>query len=144
MGISRTLSVVGSYWISSMSSFLYTTLPGVIARFSPGWKAVASVMFILPSSRSASKFLAPSARPAPPASKAPLPAPGVGGAQFPGAAGQARPARRESPLEGLGVGEKVVHGGHGVHELLQVEPEAALLVGVLPVGRLGRVAEVGG
>jgi len=70
-------------------------------------------MFILPSSRSVRRFLAPSARLAPPVSKA--------------------------RLRACWVGEEVVDGGHGVHELLQVEPEAPLLVGVLPVGSLGLV-----
>ena len=38
-GRSNTSSVLGLYWMSWMSSFWNTTLPGVIARFLPTSKA---------------------------------------------------------------------------------------------------------
>ena len=69
-GVWCTVSVVGAYWISSISRLRCTTLPGVSARLRPGAKAVASTMLSRPSFRSCSRLRAPSARLAPPVSMA--------------------------------------------------------------------------
>ncbi len=47
------------------------------------------------------------------------------------------PPRLERAPESLGVGEEEVGGGHRLHELLEVEPQAPLLLGFrLAVGGL--------
>ncbi len=65
-GRSRTLSVVGVYWMSCRSSFWKTTLPGVVARLRPSSKALGSVWLIFIRSpdrfRSSASRLAPFSR----------------------------------------------------------------------------------
>ena len=66
----NTVGVVGAYWISSINSFLKTTLPGVVARLRPTSNAVSSVMAIRPRCASAIRFDAPWTIEAPPESSA--------------------------------------------------------------------------
>ena len=46
-GVACTLSVLGAYWISWMSSFWNTTLPGEVAMLRPTSKASTSVWLML-------------------------------------------------------------------------------------------------
>jgi hypothetical protein len=43
-GRRNTVSVVGAYWMSCINSFWKTTLPGVVATFSPSLNASRSVI----------------------------------------------------------------------------------------------------
>ena len=71
-GVLRTCSVIGVYWMSWIISFWKTTLPGVVAMFSPSRNAFISVMVTLrrpfPRCRSSSKFVRPLSRFSPPVS----------------------------------------------------------------------------
>ena len=61
----RTRAVVGAYWMSSISSLRYTTLPGVTARLRPTSKARSSLIEMRPRCASAARFARPCARLAP-------------------------------------------------------------------------------
>ena len=67
-----TFSVAGAYWISCISSFWNTTLPGETAMFSPMRNASVSVILMrswpLPRSRSVSRLFRPLIRFSPPVS----------------------------------------------------------------------------
>ena len=76
-GRSYTSSVVGVYWISWISSFWKTTLPGVVPTFSPTSNAVSSVIEIRPLARSSVNSRMPSTRLAPPVSIASCSASGL-------------------------------------------------------------------
>ena len=54
-GRSCTSTVLGAYWISWISSFSNTTLPGVVARLRPTSKAVSSVVEMRPFAKSCKK-----------------------------------------------------------------------------------------
>ena len=45
-GMVGTFFVAGSYWMSCIKSFWKTTLPGVVAMFTPSSKALLSVIEI--------------------------------------------------------------------------------------------------
>jgi hypothetical protein len=79
-----TLGVVGAYWISCISSFSNTTLPGVVARLRPTSNAWSSDIEMRPRARSAMNSRAPSTRLAPPLSSAVCSASGLVARQWPG------------------------------------------------------------
>ena len=58
----RTCAVAGAYWISWISSFSYTTLPGVTARLRPTSNADSSVMDTRPCSTSSIRCRMPACR----------------------------------------------------------------------------------
>ncbi len=61
-GVFSTSLVCGAYWISWISSFSKTTVPGVVARLRPTSKADSSTRVIRPFCRSSIKFFMPSVR----------------------------------------------------------------------------------
>ena len=71
-GFSYTLSVVGVYWISSISSLRNTTWPGVITRFLPISNLLSSDIEMWPFWMSSSMFFMPSTRLSPLVSSARL------------------------------------------------------------------------
>ena len=62
--------------------------------------------------------------------------------QVAGAFGEADSPGLEGPLERRRVGQQIVDRGHGVYELLEVELEAPLLGGVLPIGLLRLIEQI--
>ena len=84
--------VCGAYWMSSIRSFLNTTLPGVAARFSPTRNGRVSTCRGRPPllTRSSTKFLAPVATLAPPVSNARLSAAGLVNRKLVGASASSR------------------------------------------------------
>jgi hypothetical protein len=87
IGTSYTVSVRGSYWISSMSRLRWTTLPGVAARSSPRESFDVSTCRGQPPcvATSSMKRVTPRATLAPPVSKARLSAVGFPMRKFVGA-----------------------------------------------------------
>ena len=81
--------VDGSYWISCISSFWNTTLPGVVAMLTPSSKALASVIEILscppPRSMSSSRLCRPLTRFWPPVATVSRNTSGFVSAKFDGA-----------------------------------------------------------
>ena len=69
-GRSCTLAVLGAYWMSCISSFSKTTLPGLVATLRPTSKAVSSVIETRPLAKSCRNRRMPSTRLAPPLSSA--------------------------------------------------------------------------
>ena len=69
--------MVGVYWISWISSFWKTTLPGVVQTLRPTSNAVLSVIWTRPSARSSVNSFMPSTRLAPPVSMASCSASGL-------------------------------------------------------------------
>src|SRR3989441_9611494 len=61
-GRAATWAVVGAYWISWISSFSYTTCPGVTARLRPTSKAWSSVWLMRPFCTSPIRFARPRVR----------------------------------------------------------------------------------
>ena len=111
-----TVSVVGAYWISCIRSFWKTTLPGVVAMFSPILNAVMSVMLIasrpLPRSRSSSRFLQ--------------------------AVDQVLAAAVDRGAQHFGVGQHEIRRRHRVDELARIEIDLARGLVVEPVDLLDR------
>ena len=97
-----TCSVLGAYWISCISSFWNTTLPGEVATFLPTAKASSSLMLIcrrpLPRSRSSSRCCRPSSRFWPPVSLALRSTAGLVSTKFDGATALDELAREEVDL----------------------------------------------
>ena len=60
-GRARTVGVVGVYWMSCITSFSYTTAPGVTAMLRPTAKADSSVCEMRPFSTSPIRFRSPCA-----------------------------------------------------------------------------------
>ena len=83
-----TFFVLGWYWISCISSFWNTTLPGVVAMFLPILNALASVMLICswpsPRSMSASRLFRPRSRFSPPEASVSRTTSGLVSAKFEG------------------------------------------------------------
>ena len=98
--------VVGSYWISCISSFWNTTLPGVVAMLTPSSNAFASVIEILswplPRSMSSSRLCRPLTRFWPP--------------------------RRDRLAEHLGIGQREVRRRERVDVLAREEVDLLLRV----------------
>ena len=69
--------MVGAYWISWISSFWKTTLPGVVPTLRPTSNAVSSVIEMRPLARSSVNSRMPSTRLAPPVSMASCSASGL-------------------------------------------------------------------
>src|SRR3954452_25295217 len=86
-GTSRTVSVVGAYWISSKTSVRWTTDPGVAAMFPPILNFEVSTLAGRRGDvdRSRSRFLAPAIRLAPPYSIVTFSAVGLDHGKFVGA-----------------------------------------------------------
>ena len=91
-GTERTCGVCGAYWMSSIRSFLNTTLPGVAARFSPTRNGRVSTWRGRPLllSTSSTKWLAPATRLAPPVSNIRFSAAGLVSRKFVGASASSR------------------------------------------------------
>ena len=85
----HTFLVVGSYWMSCMSSVWNTTLPGVVAMFTPSSNALASVIEIRnwppPRSMSSSRLCRPLTRFWPPEATVSRNTSGLVSAKFDGA-----------------------------------------------------------
>ncbi len=96
-----TRAVLGAYWISSISGFLNTTLPGVTARLRPTANAPASLLEMWPRCASAARLTKP--------------------------LHQARAFGRERAFEHDGVGRDEVGRRERVDELLRRENEPLLL-----------------
>ena len=92
IGMAPTSGVCGAYWMSSIRSFLYTTFPGVAARFLPTWNGRRSTWLGRPSlfTRSSTKLTAPATTLPPPVSKARFSAAGLVARKFVGATASTR------------------------------------------------------
>ncbi len=76
-GRSWTVGVAGAYWMSCISSFSYTTAPGVVARLRPTSKTFSSVVETRPLCASSIRFSTPFVKLSPRVSRASLIASGL-------------------------------------------------------------------